>query len=1006
MPEIDQNPVTVKSPGPSAKVDFALTEVLFDQSSCVILVVDPQGVILRVNQACETSSGYSAAELVGKPFFDTLCRPSYRQASIDWLETLVSEKGFVRNEYVWLRKGGGEVTIDGSSGCVADADGNVQYVVGMGIDVTIQRQAQEDLQRVQERFELAIKSSQDGVWEVDVAKNIYFYSPRWKEILGYEDHELPNVRRTWIDNIHPEDMMEVRRYQASYSARPHDRHEVEYRMRHKDGSWRWILSRGIATYVDGHPTRIVGSHKDITSRKLHEQALKESEARLLEAVDLADLGLWELDLKTNKISWSKKTFEIYGLDPANGEPTIAELLLVYHEDDRNLVPTSIQSAVDSGESYLAKRRIYRSDGETRVLTTTARVIKDSEGNPLRAVGIVQDITEQQLSEEAILKAREQALEASRLKSEFLANMSHEIRTPMNGVSGMVDLLLDTELDQEQRDYVLTIRSSADGLMTILNDILDFSKIEAGKMNLEISEVDVLKIVEDVASMFVLPCAEKQIELLIDADWAEAHKYYGDPTRVRQVLLNLVSNALKFTNEGSIELGLRTSEEGVHLWVADTGLGISPARHHAIFDSFTQADGSTTRRFGGTGLGLAIVKQLTDLMGGSVALSSTVGLGSRFDIVLPLDRAKEEVCPLPLKGHSVLLLTGLPDLSSTLPRYLKALGATVHVVSDVPSAVTEISTRKHETVIVGPSVQSHLWPTLQKALGQSGGNLVLISRTNMSAPTGFDGVLTLPLTRHAVENVLLTRPVVDPHSLARSPMFLGRKLLLAEDNIVNRTVAIHQLERMGFQIDTAVNGLEAVQMASKKPYDVILMDVQMPEMDGLVATQTIREHPNPEKRPVILAMTAHAMQGDRERCIEAGMDDYLSKPVRPQELLAKLMDWLGADSQSVSKINWEYLHDLSENDERFEREILDVYLRTSPELMKNLIEAIRTHSFPAAVRLAHTLRGSSRSIGANQFGDLCQEIESLAEQNQAYRHLDRLERQFSDLIDECEKFVNG
>ena len=463
--------------------------------------------------------------------------------------------------------------------------------------------------------------------------------------------------------------------------------------------------------------------------------------------------------------------------------------------------------------------------------------------------------------------------------------------------------------------------------------------------------------------------------------------------------------MKFTNEGSIVLGLRTSEEGVQLWVADTGLGITPARHQAIFDSFTQADGSTTRRFGGTGLGLAIVKQLTDLMGGSVALSSTVGMGSRFDVVLPLERAQSQERALPLKGHSVLLLSGTPNLLTTLPRYLSALGASVTIVSDVQSGVAEISAHKHSTVIVGPNIASETWPTLQKALGQSGGNLVLISRTNITAPTGFDGVLTLPLTRQAVVNVLLTRPIVDPQSLARTPMFLGRSLLLAEDNIVNRTVAIHQLERMGFQIDTAVNGLEAFNMASAKPYDIILMDVQMPEMDGLAATQEIRQHPNPEKRPVILAMTAHAMQGDRERCIDAGMDDYLSKPVRPQELLAKLMEWLGADTQSVSRINWEYLHDLSENDERFEREILDVYLKTSPALMTSLIEAIRSYSFPAAVRLAHTLRGSSRSIGADQFGDLCQEIESLAEQNQAYRHLDRLERQFTELINECEKFVN-
>jgi CheY-like chemotaxis protein len=236
--------------------------------------------------------------------------------------------------------------------------------------------------------------------------------------------------------------------------------------------------------------------------------------------------------------------------------------------------------------------------------------------------------------------------------------------------------------------------------------------------------------------------------------------------------------------------------------------------------------------------------------------------------------------------------------------------------------------------------------------------------------------------------------------------LGRRLLLAEDNPVNRTVAIHQLERMGFQIDTAENGHEAVEKVKNLHYDIILMDVQMPEMDGIAATQAIRKGQSADKRPIILAMTAHATQSDRDRCLEAGMDDYLTKPVRPQELLTKLMEWLGTDSGSTSRINWEYLHDLSENDERFEREILEVYLKTTPFLMTSLIEALRGQAFSTAVRLAHTLRGSSRSIGANQFGDVCQEVESLAEQNQVYRHLDRLQRQFNELIDECEKFVGG
>ena len=970
----------------------------------MIILIDPQAIILRVNQACEIASGYQADELIGKSFVDLLVPEARRSQSRIDIQKLVESKGFIRTISTWVRKDGEQVIIDGSSSVMLNPDGEPVMVIGIGIDVTNERNAQCELVKSQERFELAVQSSQDGIWEVYVVSNTYYFSPRWKEMLGFEDSELSNERTTWIDRIHPEDLITVRRYQAAFTSRPNQRHESEFRMRHKDGSWRWILSRGVGIYENGEPVRVVGAHKDITLRKIQEQALKDSEARLQEAVDIANLGLWELDLNTSELKWAKKTFEIYGLDPNSAEPTLEGLLSTNYVFDQNQVRESIALSASSGQPYQQSRRILRQDGELRHIITTARVIKDASGVPVRAVGIVQDVTEQQLAEEAIIKAREQAIEASRLKSEFLANMSHEIRTPMNGVSGVVDLLLDTELNSQQRDYVNIIRSSADGLMTILNDILDFSKIEAGKMSLDLAEMDVLQVVEDVSSIFARPCREKQVELIIDADWAAHFNYVGDAVRIRQILINLVSNALKFTPEGSITIGLKTSDGGVHFRVEDTGLGIPVGRHQAIFDSFTQADGSTTRRYGGTGLGLAIVKQLADLMGGSVGVSSTPGNGSRFDVVLPLELALVANKELPLHGQTILLVTDNQRFHETFPKLLGALGATVRSISGVENAIASLMLRTYTNIIIAESIPFGAWSELQKVLGKSGGNLLLVAGTNLNVPAGIDGVLTLPLSRRNVENVLLTRPVSDPQELARSPMFIGHKLLLVEDNLVNQMVAMHQLERMGFQIDTAINGVEAVEAASEKTYDIILMDIQMPEMDGITATRSIRELPTTENRPVIIAMTAHAMQGDRERCIEAGMDDYLTKPVRPQELLTKLMSWLSADSQTISLINWDYLHDLSEGDEVFERQILEVYLKTTPAIMQSLGEALRSNSFQAIVRLAHTLRGSSRSIGANQFGDLCQEVESLAEQNQAYRHLDRLERQFNELIDECQKFV--
>jgi PAS domain S-box-containing protein len=987
--------------------DAAFAQAVFDQSACVIIVIDVNTVILKVNPACEQATGYSESELLGKSYIDVLVPAEFRDRSTAGFARLIDSRSTMHVETQWRRKDGSVLLLDGSSSVMTDCQGNVEYILGIGLDVTSEREAQQALIRTQQRFELAVQCSQDGVWEIDWISNERYYSPRWKEIIGYQDDELPNDRKAWIDRIHPDDLEVVRKYQDEFHIRPNDRHEVEFRMRHKDGSWRWVLSRGVAVYEDGKPVRTVGTHKDITAQKQQEQALRESEAGLLEAMDIANLGCWELDIKTEKLRWTLQTYRVYGLDPNQPPPAIEELLNAFHPDDRQHVASSVKHTAETGEPYRVKRRIFRPDGDMRYVITTARTVKDEDGNPIRVVGVVQDVTEQHLADEAIMKAREQAVEASRLKSEFLANMSHEIRTPMNGVIGMADLLLDTEMSQEQREYALTIRSSADGLMTILNDILDFSKIEAGKMDLELAELDVLQVVEEVATMFVKPCSESGIALKIDAEWNKPATYLGDITRIRQILLNLVSNALKFTQQGSIIFGLRTSEEGVHLWVEDTGLGISPDRHMAIFDSFTQADGSTTRRYGGTGLGLAIVKQLTDLMGGNVALTSSVGSGSRFDIVLPLERVVKEQDKHLLQGQSLLIVVLEDDLLESLSPYFLAMGAAVAVISDVESAVERIRTGAYNSVIVCPKVPKSAWGGLQSALGSRGGNLVLISREMAPAPAGFDAVLTLPLTRQAVANALLASGAgFDSASSARTSVFAGRQVLLAEDNIVNQTVAVHQLERMGFEIETALTGVQAVAKAAAHPYDLILMDVQMPEMDGLAATRAIRANVDSPNRPVILAMTAHAMQGDRERCIEAGMDDYISKPVRPQELRDKLMEWLDPGALSASRIDWEYLHDLSENDSRFEREILEVYLKTTPALMLNLAEAIRSQSFASAIRLAHTLRGSSRSIGANQFADLCQEVESLAEQNQTYRHVDRLERQFDELIEECQRFVSA
>ncbi|MDR3692139.1 MAG: PAS domain-containing protein [Fimbriimonas sp.] len=987
--------------------DQAFLSAIFQNADSAIVVFDRQGVILRVNPAYTAITGFTEADLVGKRYMDVMVPDGLIEAAHEKLSQIVQLKETIHCETPWKRKQGGVCLLKGCFTAILNPEGEIESIVGIGIDVTSEREAQAALLWSRKGFELAAEGSQDGIWDIDTLSGTHYYSPRWKEIIGYKDHELPNQFETWINRIHPDDIPAVTQYRAGFTENRDGLHEVEFRMRHKDGTWRWIVSRGKAVYDDeGNIVRVAGSHKDITQQKHDEMALKESQARLLEAQDIANLGAWELDLVTDDVWWSPKTYEIYGMDSRFSPPTMEDLQKTIHPEDRDRVRASIRHTMETGDPYRVKRRIYRPNGEMRYVVTSARILYDAEGVRSRVVGVVQDVTEQQIAEDAIMRAREQAIEASRLKSEFLANMSHEIRTPMNGVIGMAEMLLDSNLTQDQRQCAYTIRTSADGLMTILNDILDFSKIEAGKLALEDDDIDVLEIVEDVATIVGRSSQEKGLDLRIDADWSSPAQYRGDSTRIRQILTNLTSNAVKFTSQGSVTLGLRTSAEGVQLWVEDTGLGIAEERHQAIFDSFTQADGSTTRRYGGTGLGLAIVRQLVELMKGSVRLTSQPNKGSRFDVFLPLEQSESRpIFPI-LNGHRVVLLTSNMHTKQYLSRFLTGIGANVSAHEDPCEVAPQVQAETSISVIVDDeSIDRDTWGSLQEISNGNNVNLVLLTVGGVSPPPGFDGTIAPPFTRKSVEHVLLERTDQFELDLLNKPaLFAGMTVLLAEDNAVNQTVAVHQLERMGFQVDSVVNGRAAVEFAQKGRYDAILMDVQMPEMDGLTATGLIRKNEPDKQRVVILAMTAHAMQGDRERCIDAGMDDYISKPVRPQELVEKLMAWLKPESREASRLNWEYLHDMSNNDPEFEKEILRVYLTTMPPLMEQLSRAIRTQSHALANRVSHTLIGSSRSIGANHFADTCQEVESLSEIGQPYRHVERLERQFEELIAECLRYT--